>query len=97
MYYYIVYKNGEPWYRMAMKLRIEESDTIRPVTKEQYDAFDAERYERIRIIKKQLADTDYIACKIAEGAATKDEYADVLTMRAAWRAEINTLTGGIHD
>lgn len=94
-YYYIVYKNNEPWYRMKTKSKIEGSETVREVTREQYDAFDAEKQERIRLIKKQLAETDYIACKIAEGAATKEEYAETLAMRAEWRAEINMLTGGI--
>ena len=42
-------------------------------------------------LKKLLADTDYIAAKLAEGAATTEEYADELAQRAAWRARINEL------
>lgn len=45
----------------------------------------------ISLLKRKLADTDYIAAKIAEGAATREEYADKLTERAAWRARINEL------
>lgn len=44
-------------------------------------------------LKKKLADTDYISAKIAEGAATKEEYADKIAERAAWRARINELEG----
>lgn len=46
---------------------------------------------RIAELKQNLADTDYVAAKIAEGAATKEEYADVLAQREAWRKEINEL------
>lgn len=40
-------------------------------------------------LKRNLADTDYISAKIAEGAATKEEYAE----RAGWRTRINELEG----
>ena len=46
---------------------------------------------QISDLKQKLSDTDYIACKIAEGAATKEEYAEILAQRQAWRNEINTL------
>lgn len=42
-------------------------------------------------LKRLLAETDYIAAKLAEGAATAEEYADELAQRAAWRARINEL------
>lgn len=42
-------------------------------------------------LKQKLADTDYIACKIAEGAATAEEYAEELKQRQEWREEINRL------
>ena len=42
-------------------------------------------------LKRNLADTDYISAKIAEGAATKEEYSDKLAERAGWRARINEL------
>ena len=52
-----------------------------------------EKAQKIAELKQKLADTDYIAAKIAEGAATKEEYADVLVQRQAWREEINELEG----
>ena len=42
-------------------------------------------------LKAQLAATDYIAAKLAEGAATKEEYAEELAHRAYWRSRINEL------
>lgn len=48
---------------------------------------------RIAELKMFLADTDYAVIKIAEGAATKEEYADLIAQRQAWRAEINELEG----
>lgn len=41
--------------------------------------------------KNNLRETDYVAIKIMEGAATKEEYADILQERSRWRAEINEL------
>lgn len=45
----------------------------------------------IEIYKGKLRDTDYVIAKIAEGVATKEEYADVLANRAEWRKKINEL------
>lgn len=42
-------------------------------------------------IYSQLSGTDYVACKIAEGAATTEEYQDILDQRAEWRTQINEL------
>lgn len=47
--------------------------------------------ERIEELKLQLFATDYVVIKIAEGAATKEEYADAIEQRKAWRAEIREL------
>lgn len=47
--------------------------------------------ERIAELKQMLADTDYVVIKIAEGSATKEDYADVIAQRKAWRAEIREL------
>lgn len=53
---------------------------------------DRECYEsEIRACKQLLQNTDYIALKIAEGVATKEEYAETLAKRAGWRAKINEL------
>ena len=46
---------------------------------------------QIQELKRKLSDTDYIACKIAEGEATVEEYSDVIAQRRAWREEINKL------
>jgi hypothetical protein len=46
---------------------------------------------RIAELKRLLADTDYAVIKIAEGEATKEEYAETLANRRAWRIEINDL------
>lgn len=37
----------------------------------------------------KLTSTDYIAAKIAEGKATKTEYADKIAERQSWRDDIN--------
>ena len=37
----------------------------------------------------KLTATDYIAAKIAEGKATKAEYADKIAERQTWRDDIN--------
>ena len=47
--------------------------------------------QEIAELKAKLLATDYIAAKIAEGAATREEYAEELAERAAWRARINEL------
>lgn len=39
--------------------------------------------------KAKLKETDYVAAKIAEGAATPEEYAEVLAERRKARKEIN--------
>ena len=37
----------------------------------------------------KLSSTDYIAAKLAEGKATKTEYADKIAERQIWRDDIN--------
>ena len=39
--------------------------------------------------ESRLTSTDYIAAKIAEGKATKTEYADKIAERQQWRDAIN--------
>ena len=46
---------------------------------------------RVRALKRLLADTDYVAVKIAEGAAAASDYAGKLAERQAWRSEIRLL------
>ena len=47
--------------------------------------------EKITELKNKLSATDYICIKIAEGAATHADYAEIIVQRQAWRAEINRL------
>jgi predicted S18 family serine protease len=47
--------------------------------------------ERISELKQLLANTDYIIIKLAEDAASREEYAEQLEQRKAWRKEINEL------
>lgn len=54
-----------------------------------------EAIEKIRILKKNLAETDYIAAKIAEGAATAADYAEKIAQRKAWRKEISELESAL--
>lgn len=51
-----------------------------------------QKAERLEELHKLLSATDYIACKIAEGAATREEYAGQIAQRQAWRDEINSLS-----
>ena len=51
--------------------------------------------EEIAELKQKLADSDYAIVKIAEGAATQAEYAELIEQRAQWRARINELEAAI--
>lgn len=63
----------------------------------QFVPYTPEQLAELRIgeLKRQLKATDYVVIKIAEGAATFDEYAEVIAQRVAWRQEINDLEGGV--
>ena len=45
----------------------------------------------IERLKQQLAETDYNIIKIAEGATTIEEKAEIIKQRAEWRQRINEL------
>ena len=47
--------------------------------------------QEIAKLKAKLAATDYISAKIAEGAATREEYIKEISKRASWRSRINEL------
>ena len=49
----------------------------------------------IEELKKNLKDTDYTVIKIAEGAATKEEYSIIISNREAWHKEINDLQANV--
>lgn len=57
------------------------------------------RENRLKIAeyKHNLAVTDYIAIKIAEGVATKEEYSEQIAQRAIWRTKINELEVDINS
>ena len=59
------------------------------MTQNEKDALIQEQREIILKSEAQLSSTDYIASKIAEGVATKEEYADKLAQRQQWRKDIN--------
>lgn len=46
-------------------------------------------FSLVRDREAKLRETDYVATKIAEGAATPEEYAEVLAERRKARKEIN--------
>ena len=46
---------------------------------------------RIKVLKEELAKTDYQAIKFAEGWLTEEEYAPIKAQRQACREEINQL------
>ena len=46
---------------------------------------------RIDELKYKLSNTDYVVIKIAEGAATHEDYAELIEQRVQWRSEINAL------
>ena len=71
--------NGKPMLRTAEE-KASELERIAAV-------------QEIAELKAKLTATDYIAAKIAEGVATREEYAKKLAERATWRARINELEG----
>lgn len=59
------------------------------MTKEQIQQLINEQNTIILDREAHLTSTDYIAAKIAEGKATKAEYADKIAERQTWRDDIN--------
>ena len=57
--------------------------------KHEVDALINEQQTIILDREGKLTSTDYIAAKIAEGKATKTEYADKIAERQGWRDDIN--------
>ena len=53
--------------------------------------------EEISELKSKLAASDYAVIKIAEGAATPEEYADLISQRQQWRARINELEASLSN
>lgn len=53
--------------------------------------------EEISELKLKLTASDYAVIKIAEGAATPEEYADLISQRQQWRARINELEASLSN
>ena len=79
------------WCNESGQYHIEEQGDYYAVVKNPAPTEEEIKAARISELKAFLASTDYAVIKIAEGAATPEEYADVIAQRQAWRAEINEL------
>ncbi len=54
-------------------------------------AHNDELISTINILKKSLADTDYLATKHSEGLISEEDYAPIKAERQGWRDQINEL------
>lgn len=90
-------------YRYWQILKRPEPEPYVPTPEEEAER---KRQERIRKLYQSLKETDYVALKLAEVVAEKDdealaqmleEYADVLANRKAWREELSELLGEESD
>ena len=86
-------------YRYWQILKRPEPEPYIPTPEEEAER---KRQERIAELRQSLEETDYVALKLAEVVAEKDEealaemleeYADVLANRKAWREELSELLG----
>lgn len=91
-YYKVINKEGEVINKLASRDALTRPRIIE-IEKEEFSALDLSGDLELARLYRELTSTDYIACKIAEGAATREDYADVLAQRAKWRARINELMG----
>lgn len=76
--------NGQDWEYKQKEKPIEHI----PTEKEKKE-------QELLTVLSNLSSTDYIACKIAEGVATKEEYSEVLAQRQQWREQVNLLKNQI--
>ena len=51
----------------------------------------SEKWQRIRELKQELANTDYLSIKHSDGAISDEEFEPIKEQRAQWRAEINEI------
>ena len=51
----------------------------------------------LNALHQLLSSTDYIAAKIAEGSATREEYSEQIAKRQTWRAKINELENAVAE
>lgn len=85
------YAQVAEWCNKGQEYHIEEQGEYYAVAKNPEPAEEDIKQARIAELKQLLSDTDYVVIKIAEGAATVEEYADVIEQRRAWREEIREL------
>ena len=80
-------KKVAKWCNQNQQYRINDDDEYIFVEKWEKDTTGGELIQ----LKSYLAETDYVVIKIAEGVATKEEYAEVLQKRAEARTRIDEL------
>jgi hypothetical protein len=85
------YAEVADWCNEGGEYHIEEQGEYYAVVKNPEPTEEDIKQARIAELKQLLADTDYVVIKIAEGSATKEDYADVIEQRKAWRNEIREL------
>lgn len=85
------YSQVAKWCNESGKYHIEEQGEYYVVVKNAEPSAEDIKKARISDLKQQLAETDYVIIKIAEGSATTEEYASVIANRKEWRAEIQRL------
>lgn len=98
MKYYYKSKKGNKVlcldHQMSEDIRYRHSSNAwTSATENEYNAYVSKQTAKREIadLKQKLATTDYVAIKIAEGEATKSEYATILATRKEQRARINEL------
>ncbi len=81
-------KDGEAELPLGMKI---VDDELVSMSLEEIIESNLPNYFKADVLKSYLTMTDYVVIKIAEGEATKEEYADVLAKRKEYRKMINEL------
>lgn len=70
---------------------VERQKTPEEIAREEEEARIAAIYAEIAELKRELAETDYMAIKHSEGWISDEEYAEIKAQRQAWRDRINEL------
>ena len=70
---------------------LEREKTVEEIAAEEAEIAEAAKQSEISQLKANLASTDYVAIKFAEGWITVEEYIPTKTQRQAWRDRINVL------
>jgi len=104
--YYYKTKDGKGLLNLKSPLSKEEAKNYVVLTQAEFESLqpkkseptaaqlaDREKKAEVARLKHYLSSTDYVVIKIAEGAATAEEYASVIAERQAARTRINELEG----